>query len=459
MIEFSVSADYKFIRWMVVDRKDNSILRNSCISFSDENSPNTSVTLLTNQDDILIQPYCLPYLTVENFVPEYRENGVGYNSDIKITFSNYMETEAFSYTAEEIEELSLTDEELLKARTFDGKEYIYGYKKGGSTFYKNLSISITKTGQNIVFYFDPPVIINGKTLLLTLKKNFYDSLLSIIDSSITEITVSLEKDIFDIRGTGFAENYSNLSFTYSVNTNIIAETPSVDVTFACDEKTGVLAFAGIKNIYTELSYPLSFEPDPSWYFIEWGVFYALNESSLPYADEIVNIENKDQKNTKFTLATLIPGILIKPVCAKRPEVLLKSPVSDVVAANSPITVTFSTSMNISDFHWSYSDISDNSLTKVLRDEDKQIFGYVTTGGEHFWRNIQITSSAGENLLPYFAHPSFSQNNTKLVIEPDSNKTIKAGTIVMVKINKSICDINGIPYGNEDEFIEFNYLVN
>ena len=65
----------------------------------------------------------------------------------------------------------------------------------------------------------------------------------------------------------------------------------------------------------------------------------------------------------------------------------------------------------------------------------------------------------ENLLSYFTRPDFTQNNTKLVIETDSNKNIPSGTIVMVKINKSIGDVNGIPCGNDDEYIEFNYLVN
>ena len=139
--------------------------------------------------------------------------------------------------------------------------------------------------------------------------------------------------------------------------------------------------------------------------------------------------------------------------------MLTSPVSDGVAADSPVTVTFSTEMNISDFHWAYKELENNSLRKVLRDDDNQIYGFETPAGEHIWRNIQISSSTGENLLSYFTRPDFTQNNTKLVIETDSNKTIPSGTIVMVKINKSIGDVNGIPCGNDDEYIEFNYLVN
>lgn len=459
-IEFSVSSAYRFIRWTAVDRLNNSIPRNSFISFSSDSDTSTSVTLLENQDDILILPYCLPYLTVDSFSPEYRENGVPYNSDIKITFSNYIELNAFSYTDDEIKKLNLTEnDELLTENAFDGKSYTYGYKKGSNTKYKNLNISITKTGQNILSYFDAPVIINGKTLLLSLKKDFSSVLLSAIDSSIIEITLSLDEDVFDIHDSGFAENYSNLTFTYAVNTNIISDTPSVDMTFLCDEGTGLLSLQGINNIYTELTYPLNFEPASSWYFMEWGVFYALNQTEVADADKIVVIQDTTKKNTSFTLTTAIPGILIKPVCAKRPEVLLTSPVSDGVAADSPVTVTFSTEMNISDFHWAYKELENNSLRKVLRDDDNQIYGYETPAGEHIWRNIQISSSTGENLLSYFTRPDFTQNNTKLVIETDSNKTIPSGTIVMVKINKSIGDVNGIPCGNDDEYIEFNYLVN
>lgn len=456
-IEFSASQDYKFIRWIVVDRTNTSVSKSNYIKFSDEYSPKTRATLLDDQDEILIRPYCLPYLTVTDFTPEYRENGVGYNSDIKITFSEYIKEEAFSFTNKEINELELKYSDLLKTKSFDDTEYVYGYVKNQRTVYKN--IDINHMGSSIVGYFEPPVIINGKTLLLKLKKQYYDVLLNERSSEVTEVSVTLGKDIFDVHNISFADNYSKLSFTYAINSNIIADTPSATVTFSTPEGTGTINPAGQNTIYTELSYPISFEPTSSYFFKNWGVFYASNGEPLPNSEQIIQIEDKTQKNTKFVLTTALSGILVQPVCALRPYVLLTSPSSDNGRADSIITITFSESMKKSDLRWSYSDIQENSIQTILRDSEQQIYGYVTNGGEHFWHNIQIFSTDGINLLSYFKGPEYNQDTTKLTIEPNPQKIIPSGTIVVVKINKSIRDINDIPCGNDDEYIEFRYLVN
>ena len=456
-IEFTVSQDYKFIRWIVIDRTNTSISKSNYIKFSDETSPKTKATLLEDQDDILIRPYCLPYLTVSDFSPEYRENGVGYNSDIKITFSDYIDENAFSLTSKEIASLELPESDLLQAKTFDNREFVYGYKKNNRVYYKN--IEIAHLGSTITSYFESPVIINGKTLLLKLKKEYYDILLRERSSNISEITVTLGKDIVDVHNLSFADNYSNLTFTYAINSNIIAETPNTIVTFAAEPGSGTISPAGQNTIYTELSYPISFEPSSAYFFKNWGVFYASNGESLPNSDQIVQIENKTQRNSKFVLTTAVSGILIKPVCALRPSVLLTSPSSDNGTAHSSITITFSESMKEADLRWSFADIQENSIQSILRDSNNQIYGFVTNGGEHIWRNIQITSSEGINLLSYFLVPEYNEDTTKLTIEANPQKNIPTGTIVTVKINKSICDINNIPCGNDDEYIEFRYLVN
>lgn len=458
-IEFQSSADYEFIRWIAVDKNATNVSRENYISFLDQENPSTKVTLVNASNDILIKPYCLSYLRVSDFLPEYKENGVGYNSPIKITFSDYIDEQAFSYTEEEIKNLDLAQNELLKTTTFEGKEYMYGYQKNGRTVYKNIDITATGGLGNITYYFEAPQIINGKTLYLVLKNEYYDSLTADLTGAATkEITVNISNTITDIRGMSFSHDYANLSFKYAINNQIIAETPSTQVLFSTQEGAGIISPVDLNTIYTQLTYPLSFEASDSFYFEHWGVFYASNGQELPYADDILQIEDKKSMNTSFVLTMPVTGIMVKPVCKARPVILLKSPVSDKTDAHSDISVIFSHEMNPDDLRWKFSDISNDPIRQELRDSNQEIYGYISHAGEHIWKNIRIESSTGENLLSYFTYAQYTLNGTKLTIQAVPRKTIPSGTVVFVRINKAICDTQGIPCGADNDIIEFSYLV-
>ncbi|MCR4823248.1 MAG: hypothetical protein K5873_10310 [Treponema sp.] len=457
-IEFEVSTSYKFIRWLAVDRNDTSISRDNYISFSDSSATKTTVTLLDDCDNILIRPYCLSYLNVSSFLPEYRENGVEYNSDIEITFSQYMDESAFSYTESEIQSLTQSNVNFLTTKTFEGNEYVYGYEQNNKCYYKNINITSSVSG-DIVDYFEAPVIIEGKTLYLSLKKDFYDDLLAeISDSSTNEITVTLGSGIKDIRDMSFPENYSNLTFTYVINSNLIFDSPSVELKFYCNENAGSVSPSGFSLIYTDLSYPISFKPSDSYYFMHWGVFYNLTADEVPDADKIIEIDDKNALETSFVLTTPVSGLLVMPVCAARSTVLLSSPSTDGIDPATPVTVTFSKAMNPDDLRWKYSDIQDNSIKSVLRDSDNKIYGYVTNSDDHIWKNITITSSSGDNLLSYFKYGKYTLNNTKLVIETNPAKTLPSGTVVIVQVNKEIRDEDDIPCGADGTFIKFTYMI-
>ena len=458
-VEFQASSDYEFICWIAVDRNNQNVSKEKYIAFSDKESPSTKVTLLYASEDILIKPYCLSYLRVTNSLPEYKENGVGYNSPIKITFSDYIDETAFSYTEEEIKNLDLMQNELLKATTFDGSEYVYGYQRNGRIVYKNIEITATGGLGNITHYFKEPVIINGNTLYLELKNAYYEFLTSdLTDDTTKEITVNLSNTIIDTRGMSFAKDYANLSFKYAINNQIIAETPSTQILFETQQGAGTISPAGSNTVYTELTYPLSFTPDDSFYFEHWGVFYAMDEQELPYANDILKIENKNSKNTSFVLTMAVPGIMVKPVCKERPVILLQSPVSDKTPAHSDISVIFSHEMDPADLRWEFSDISNDPIRAELRDSNQKIYGYISHADEHIWKNIKIESSTGQNLLSYFTYANYELNGTKLTIKADTSKTIPSGTVVFVRINKAIRDKQGIPCGDDGDIIEFSYLV-
>ena len=458
-VEFQSSQDYKFIKWIAVDKNNQSLSRENYVTFSNSQAQQTRITLNYACNDIVIKPYCLSYLKVTDFSPEYKENGVGYNTPVKIDFSDYIDEWAFSFTTEEIKNLDLAATDLLKAQTFEGTEYVYGYQKNGRIFYKNIEITTAGGAAAITQYFEPPVVINGKTLYLALKSEYYDVLTADLEADTTkEITVTLASSIFDTRGMSFADGYSNLSFKYAINNQIIAETPSAQVFFTTQGSKGKILPQGETTVYTELSYPLVFTPDSADYFEHWGIFYASNGEELPYADEILQIEDLTKQETSFVLTMALPGIMVKPVCKERPVVYLTSPNSDNAAAHSDISVLFSHSMLTEDLRWRYSDIKDAPVQRELRDTNKEIYGYVSHGGEHVWKNIIIESSTGENLLSYFKWAEYVENGTKLTIVAEPGKTLASGTVVFVKINKSIRDSQGIPCGSDNEYIEFTYQV-
>lgn len=455
-IEFTVSSSCRFIEWRAVDKNNTTLSRSNCVYFSHPDALKTDVTLLSSQEDILIYPYCCPYLSVTAFSPEYKESGVCFNSDISIIFSNYLDESAFSYSDQEIKSLALSEEQLLKAKTFDGIEYTYGYIKDDRTVYKNIQINFTNSNVSLASYFDAPVIINGNTLLLAPKKSAYEDFVKELNSTVKEITVTLSRDIFDISGLKISDSDTNISFTYAINENIIADTPTALVTFNSPQETGTVSPSGIQTLYTGISYNIEFIPDDDYFFKHWGIYYASGGSELDFGDQIVKLEDKFSPETKLVLTMPVSGIMLQPVCLIRPKVVQQSP-SSIVSAHTQIMVTFSAQMDQSYLRWSYEDINDNSIQTVLRDTNQEIYGYVTTGGEHFWHNIQITSSTGQNLLKYFEDPVYTGGT--LTITAKQEETISSNTTVIVKINKSVCDTAGTPCGSPVDYIEFSYIVN
>ncbi len=455
-VEFKPASAYKFISWKAVDADNLSVNLDDYILFSDETALRTNVTLTGSRDNILIKPYCLPYLTVTSFSPLNKEAGVSYNSDIRITFSEYMDESAFSYTEEEIADLKKSSSvpEFYTAKTFDGKEYTYGCKKDSKIEYKNINITLP-SGLSIAHYFNPPVIVNGNQLLLSLRKDSYDALKAQIEQNKTlQINVELSSLVYDTKEIPFADNYKNISFSYQVNSSIIADTVCADILFEADSSSGTISPSGLNTIYTELSYTVNFTPSSEYFFKEWGVFYSLTGEELPYGDKIVMFETPYKTETDFTLTSAIGGIMIKPVCKKRP--VLVGEFNRPTSSFPSISVFFSKPMRIEDFRWSSADLNNSPVSTILIDQDSQIYGYVSNSGDVIWRNIEITSSNGTNLLEYFDYAYYGTDGTQLVIPLKYGKEIPYGTNVFVKISKGICDAEGIPFGNENEYIEFNY---
>ncbi len=188
-LEFQPKSSYCFICFQAVNRSDNSVSLSSYVKFSDETATSTTVTLLRGADDILIKPYCLPYLTITDFAPASKDSGVSFNSDIKVVFSSYVDESNFSYSEDEL--YLLGSEKSYTAESFDGIEYTYAYEKNSEIYYKNIEISSPSITGTITHYFNAPKIISGKTLLLTLKDEYYSTLKNAVSKDVIELDVTI----------------------------------------------------------------------------------------------------------------------------------------------------------------------------------------------------------------------------------------------------------------------------
>ncbi len=447
-VEFQVSSAYQFVSWKAVDRHNNSLNRDNYVSFSAETELKTTVTLVNGCEDILIKPYCIPYLSVTEFSPPSKDSGVGFNSDIRITFSDYMDESAFSYTEQE---LALLDaDSVLYAQTFDGREYAYAYEKNSKITYKNIEITSPSFSGSITHFFNAPVIVSGKTLVLSLKDEFFDTLRSNITRSTMEINVSLSRAIESVHSVSFAEDYTNLAFSYNINTEIEASSPYTDVLFSCDSKSGTISPQGHKTVYTGIAYSLDFTASDAWYFKNWDVFYAMNGEPISDGEKIVRFTDPALSKTNFVLTSPISGIMIKPICKKRPVVEKVD-----FSSSTKISITFSNAMSVDSLRWSYDDISQNSPRVLLRDDNGQIYGYISTANKYVWRNIEIyrpTEQSNVSLLEGFEFPVFENEGRVLTLT--RKNPASSGTKVVVRISKAVYDAEGTPCGPDDEWFEF-----
>lgn len=192
-IRFQTGTDYEFIKWEASSPKlpqGQNIY--DYISFEDEKAYETKVRFLKALEDIVITPVTVERAQFISWSP--MTTGVIKNSTIVVLFDHDMDEGSIYYSKDEVDKLkkdfSLEDKDFLPEGAVPGQTKIYGYKKGGETFYKNVSLVNNKTGVNIAHLFDPPVFENKRTMVITTKDKING-----IDN-FTQVLVTIEKGIF-----------------------------------------------------------------------------------------------------------------------------------------------------------------------------------------------------------------------------------------------------------------------
>ena len=182
-LSFTVESDYQFIKWEVYDAAtEEAIDNNTYLKIDDPSRLDTTCTFLAIPDnsDIELSIRTVTAKRPKVFLgkPTYQETGSPRTSEIQVLFDHFdMDPNCIYYTDEEIKELKeslhLSDSDFLQGdeTLCDGR--IYGYKKKGKIYFKNIQI-INYDDPNddmAKYYYNPywakqPNVIGGSTLII-----------------------------------------------------------------------------------------------------------------------------------------------------------------------------------------------------------------------------------------------------------------------------------------------------
>ena len=225
-LSFVPDDDYEFIRWELYDTNSadvNSTIPNGTyVSIKNPRNENTTFTLM-QMPEAAIKPG-IRAVTAER--PRVISNspigsGILKDSTIIVLFDRDMDENSIYYEEPEITALinqfSLTPADLLPENAIVGQTKIYGYKKDGQTYFKNISITDKKTGKSLAHCFDKPVFEDSSTLAIPTKDKGKDL------ADYTQILVSIEKEFFYKVDDKDVQLYQSERWMYQINDQIDKE--------------------------------------------------------------------------------------------------------------------------------------------------------------------------------------------------------------------------------------------
>lgn len=425
-VEFKVSDAWQFQKWIAVDKDDQSKNLTNYIKFSDSTSTKTTVTLLTECENILVMPKCVERLKITSYSPD-SQNEVPYNTDISINFNYNISQSSVTFTPEELESLEIDDSyELIKIKQPDNSEAVYGYRKNNITYYKNIEIT-SLTGEKLNGYFNPPQIIGGKTLLIT--KN---NVPFIFDSTKQKTVIVTVASDFSEK-TGISIGSKQASFSYTINNVSKIADPSIKIDFLTNEEYGTITPNQTTECLLQKDYEISFIESKGYKFVRWEPVY--NDGTNDSAKDIIQIKDENSKTTTFQLKYAIPGLAIKAVCEKRPEVKEVYPLnlSSGVLRNADIKITFSEP--IQDLAPEYFDFGSEKCVISLKD------------------------ASGSSLNKNYTTPFVNYDKKTVVIPCNYSGPVTAYTRVIVNIDVSVfMNKNNVAVSDESSLYSWEFTV-
>lgn len=203
-ISFSPYSDYEFIRWQIYDEKTgDEIPDGKYLLLNEADSKNTYFTFIGVPENADVQLALRPVIAERPQIISNspQNNGILKDSTIQVLFDREMDEKSIYYTKEEIVSLNesgipfsdflpkVDEGELTDTGTLGNH---YGHKKeDGKTYFKNISLTNNKTGENLNDKFEAPAFENARTLSIPASK-----VSGRILDDYTQVLVTIEKGFF-----------------------------------------------------------------------------------------------------------------------------------------------------------------------------------------------------------------------------------------------------------------------
>ena len=175
-LSFEPDSDYEFIRWEIYDSKTEALIPNGTyIKIDNLKERDTSfnfVAELPENSGIVpaVRPVIAERPQILSYSPSYSPEGAWSDTTIQTVFDYDMCEDSIYFDEKEIKALKGEGvTEFLPEKPTPSKK-IYGYKKDGEVFFKNIHISDKQSGRNLLQYFGSPFFEDPTTLLIPVEK-------------------------------------------------------------------------------------------------------------------------------------------------------------------------------------------------------------------------------------------------------------------------------------------------
>lgn len=246
-IVFSEKDGYQFEKWEVINKETGKVY-SDVISFENKNEPETTIKILRNAENVVLRAVAKKRPETLSTSPLYAEEGVYCDSVIVIEFDQKIAEDSFYFSTEDL--MFLNYDSLLKNE--DSK--VYGYIFNNEVYYKNLFIS-SKTDENLIEYFYPPVIENGTIIKIFPKLS--NPLVS-VSGKLLDIDLFLGPDVYTEDGVKVGGE--GVQWRYRVNSKTDKTAPQfTDFELSTESNKLIkgLQFNGINHIQKKVNYKYS----------------------------------------------------------------------------------------------------------------------------------------------------------------------------------------------------------
>ena len=381
-LSFLQKDNYQFICW--------SSEPQNAVTFDDIYSTETVATIKNSDNPITIKPICAIRPTV-SFEPENRSDGVAKNTSIVLTFS-----QALDITEEDLLQIKITSG--LEDLTYNFQPPVLSEDKKRITFLadrtnlislasgtKVLTVAVPK---NFYYIYQNKNIelqdtitysyrINSQTsdkAVISIKASELEGTISYSGSKTyyldDEVKVKFIPDdssyilqgwkIVDTEGNEISETVLQKEISEDLQTISVKVLTGYDkeiqiqpvctvkgkLTVNFEKTEGTVTPAGKAEYFQKDEFNISYDEGTSGYaFLYWTVYDSVTQKP---ADAVL-LEDAKSPSTKVSVVKDTQNITIKPVCAIRPAVSVEPENrSDGVAKNTPLVITFSQPLDITE---------------------------------------------------------------------------------------------------------------